>query len=145
MIESVAGIITAAPNPCTLLNATSAPPLVASPHAREESVNTTNPAWKMSRRPRKSASLPPDSRKTAKTSAYALTTHSSCESEAESELWIAGNATVTIVLSSMIMNIATETAASVQHFWLLGAGFGAMGLTTCGDWFQSRREALEHT
>ena len=35
--------------------------------------------------------------------------------------WIAGSATFTTVLSSMIMNSANDTAASVHHFLLSSA------------------------
>ena len=70
MIESVAGIISAAPIPCTVRAPISISPLVASPQASDEAVKTTSPAMKMRRRrPRKSASLPPVSMSTANVSA----------------------------------------------------------------------------
>jgi hypothetical protein len=44
--------------------------------------------------------------------------------------WIAGNATVTIVLSSMIMNIATVTVASDHHLRLLRDAATALTVST---------------
>ena len=69
MIESVRRIISAAPIPCTVRAPISISPLVASPQASDEAANTTSPAMKMRRRPRKSASLPPVSMSTANVSA----------------------------------------------------------------------------
>ena len=45
-----------------------------------------------------------------------MTTHSSPETLIPRSLWIAGSATFTTVLSSMIMNRANATDASVHHF-----------------------------
>ncbi len=66
MIESVAGLINAAPTPCTARAAISVSPFVARPHASEESVKTTRPRMKIRRRPMRSASFPPLSMSTAK-------------------------------------------------------------------------------
>jgi len=54
-------------------------------------------------------------RSEAKVSAYAITTHSSCEIETCRSRCIVGNATFTTVLSSMIMKRPNETANSVHH------------------------------
>ena len=72
---------------------------------------------KISRRPKRSASLPPVSISTAKVSAYPLTTHSSSEMPMCRSRWIDGSATFTIVLSSMIMKSPNETAPSVHHLF----------------------------
>ena len=48
-------------------------------------------------------------------SAYAITTHSSCEIDTWRSRCIVGSATFTTVLSSMIMKRPNETAASVIH------------------------------
>src|SRR5438093_4899488 len=127
MIESVAGFIIAAPTPCTLRAAINdaAPP--ASPHQSEAPVNTTRPAMKIARRARRSASLPPLSRSTPKVSAYALMTHSISDAPMWRSFWIDGSATFTTVLSSMIMNRPTATAASVHHF--LFSGVKSLALT----------------
>ena len=69
MIESVAGLIIAAPAPCTTRAAISASPLDARPQASEASVKIAIPRTKISRRPYASASLPPMSISAAKVSA----------------------------------------------------------------------------
>src|SRR5256885_2274887 len=57
----------------------------------------------------------------ANVSAYPATTHSSSDSDMCSDPRIEGSATFTTVLSSMIMNSPTATAASVHHFLFSGA------------------------
>ena len=52
----------------------------------------------------------------AKTSAYAVTIHSSEEIDIFRSRSIDGSATFTTVLSSMIMKSPNATAASVHHF-----------------------------
>src|SRR3954451_7396771 len=116
MIESVAGFISAAPTPCTVRAAISDVAPAASPHHSDEPVKMTRPAMKIARRPRRSASFPPVSRSTPNVSAYAFTTHSSSEMLIPRSSRIDGSATFTTVLSSMIMNRPTATAASVHHF-----------------------------
>ena len=69
MIESVAGIMIAAPTPWRVRAPMSVPPVVARPHASDESVKIASPIRKTRRRPKKSASLPPESMSTAKVSA----------------------------------------------------------------------------
>ena len=59
-------------------------------------------------------------------SAYAVTTHSSSESEMCRSCSIAGSATFTTVLSSMIMNRPKATAASVHHFRFSSAKIRAL-------------------
>ncbi len=66
MIESVAGSISAAPTPWRVRAPISVPPVVASPQMSEASVKRARPRRKTRLRPRKSASLPPVSMKTAK-------------------------------------------------------------------------------
>ena len=66
MIESVAGIISAAPTPCTARAPISSGALDERPQASDESVKTTRPIVKISRRPSRSPSLPPVSRSDAK-------------------------------------------------------------------------------
>ena len=69
MIESVAGIMKAAPTPWSTRAPISSSALPASPQRSEESVKTARPKRKMRRRPSMSASLPPVSIRTAKLSA----------------------------------------------------------------------------
>ena len=73
-----------------------------------------------------SASFPPVSISTANVSAYPETTHSSEETLMCRSRCIAGNATFTTVLSSMIMNSATATDASVHHFLFSSAKIRAL-------------------
>jgi len=115
MIESVAGFIIAAPTPCTVRAAINevAPP--ASPHQSDAPVKITSPAIKIVRRPSRSASFPPVSRRTPNVSAYAFTTHSSSDVLIFRSFWIDGSATFTTVLSSMIMKRPIETAPRVHH------------------------------
>ena len=120
MIESVAGFIIAPPSPCTTRAPIRNPPFGASPQASEAPVKTVRPTMKIRRRPKKSASLPPISMKAAKVSAYPATIHSRPSRLMPSERRIDGSATFTTVLSSMIMNSPTDTAASVHHFLFSG-------------------------
>ena len=69
MIESVAGFISAAPTPCTTRAPISISGPPASPHASDAAVNTARPATNISRRPSRSASLPPVSMNAANVSA----------------------------------------------------------------------------
>ena len=59
MIESVDGFISAAPTPWTTRAAMSTLALPARPQPSDESVKMTSPTTKISRRPSRSASLPP--------------------------------------------------------------------------------------
>ncbi len=69
MIESVEGIISAAPMPWTARAAISSAAPEESPQASDESVKTARPIAKISRRPSRSPSFPPVSRSVAKVSA----------------------------------------------------------------------------
>ncbi len=50
-----------------------------------------------------------------------MTIHSSSERPTPRSRWIAGRATFTTVLSSMIMKSPSATAASVHHFRVAGS------------------------
>jgi hypothetical protein len=69
MIESVAGFISAAPAPCTTRAPIRKPAPGASAHASDEPLKTARPITNMSRRPYRSASLPPVSISAANVSA----------------------------------------------------------------------------
>ncbi len=75
----------------------------------------TSPTMKMRRRPSMSASFPPVSISEANVSAYPVTIHSSSDRSAWRSAAIDGSATLTTVLSSMIMKSPNATAASVHH------------------------------
>jgi hypothetical protein len=68
MIDSVAGIMNAAPIPWTARNATSTASLGAKPIARLEAPNTATPNRKSLRRPKMSPSRPPVTMSTANVS-----------------------------------------------------------------------------
>jgi hypothetical protein len=115
MIESVAGFISAAPAPCTTRAPISSSPLDARPQTSDDSVKTASPMTNIRRRPRRSASLPPLSINEANVSAYPVTIHSSSERPTWRSAAIDGRATLTTVLSSMIMKRPNETAPRVHH------------------------------
>jgi len=69
MIESVAGIISAAPTPWTARAPISSGAVEESPQASEESVKMTRPIVKIRRRPSRSPSFPPVRRSDANVSA----------------------------------------------------------------------------
>ena len=66
MIERVAGIISAAPTPCTARAEISSPALEERPQRSEERVKMATPSKKIFRRPTRSPSLPPVRRSDAK-------------------------------------------------------------------------------
>src|SRR3954464_4208432 len=69
----------------------------------------------MRRWPKRSASVPVVSRKLARPSAYASTTHCSSLKLVLRSLAMSGSATFTTVMSSSSMNVATQTAPSVHQ------------------------------
>ena len=115
MIERVAGIMNAAPMPWMAREATSQVSLGARPIVAEASAKTTTPNRNIRLRPKMSPSRPPVMSRTAKVSVYALTVHSSDDSEAPKSFWIDGSATFTAVLSSMIMKSAKLMAPRVHQ------------------------------
>ena len=68
MIERVAGIISAAPTPCTTRLITSEVESTAKPAVAEERAKITTPARNIRRRPKMSPSRPPVASSTAKES-----------------------------------------------------------------------------
>ena len=110
----VSGITIAPPSPCAARAAFSASTDGASAAPTDPRVKTASPIVNMRRRPNRSPSAAPVSRKTAKVSVYAFTVHSSCSSDASRSVRITGSAVVTTRLSSETMNSATEVIANVQ-------------------------------
>ena len=92
---------------------------VARPAQAEASVKIVKPTANMRRRPNRSPSAAPVSSSTAKVSVYALTVHSSCESDACRSRRITGSAVVTTRLSRVTMKSATEVMANVQPMFRL--------------------------
>ena len=111
---SVSGSTIAPPRPCTARAAISTSIEGASAAAADASVKIPRPATKILRRPNRSPSAAPVISRTANTSVYALTVHSSPPRLAWSSLRITGSADVTTRLSSVVMKTATEVIANVQ-------------------------------
>jgi hypothetical protein len=86
--------------------------LVEKPAARDAAATSRSPPMNTRRRPRRSASLPPSSRKPPKVSTYAFTTQGRFCCEKSSPLPIDGSATLTIDASSTTMNWAKQRRAS---------------------------------
>ena len=112
---SVSGITIAPPSPCAARAAFSASTDGASAAPTDPRVKIPSPIVNMRRRPNRSPSAAPVSRKTANVSVYAFTVHSSCSSDASRSVRITGSAVVTTRLSSETMNSATEVIANVQR------------------------------
>jgi hypothetical protein len=91
----------------------------ASAAATEPAVKRPRPSESRRRRPKRSPRAAPVSRSTAKVSVYALTVHSSCESDACSCRRITGIAVETTRLSSVTMKSASEVIANVHQMFLL--------------------------
>src|ERR1700729_3484980 len=113
MIDRVAGIMNAAPIPCTARNAIRNVSFGAKPITALEMPNTMTPNRNIRRRPKMSPNRPPVTSSTANVNVYALTVHSSEDRVAWRSRWIEGRATFTTVLSSMIMNSAKHIAPRV--------------------------------
>ena len=86
----------------------------ASAAAAEPIVKIAMPATNIRLRPKRSPSAAPVSSRTANVSVYALTIHSSEDSDAPRWRFITGSAVVTTRLSNDTMNTATDVMASVQ-------------------------------
>src|SRR5215211_1769661 len=71
------------------------------------------------RRPSRSATRPPSSRKPPNTSTYALTTHDRSSCENSRSFPIEGSATLTIDASSTTTNWAAASSASATHLLVL--------------------------
>ena len=94
------------------------------PPANDASENTTSPSMNMRRRPSRSDSRPPSSRKPPNVSVYALTTHERSVLEKCSALPIEGSATLTIEASITITNCVVASRRSARFF--------ARGVYDCG-------------
>ena len=133
----------AAPMPWIARDATSQPSEGAKPIVAEASENTTTPNRNIRRRPKMSPSRPPVTSSTAKVSVYALTVHSSADSDAPKSFWIEGSATFTAVLSSITMKRAKLIAPSVHQRRLCSdrRSRSVMGRRSFRRWGGERRAA----
>ena len=112
--ESAAGATSAAPAPCTILDATRSTGSPASPPASEASEKTMRPIMKMRRRPSMSAARPPRISRPLKAMAYPVTTHCTSDVATPKARSIDGNAIFTMVKSSTTMKDATRINASLK-------------------------------
>ena len=76
-------------------------------------MNRATPIVNIRLRPKRSPSAAPVSSRTANVSVYALTVHSSWDSDASRLCLMTGSAVVTTRLSSEVMNSASEVIAKV--------------------------------
>ena len=118
-IVSVSGSTIAPPSPCSARAMSSIVGDVESAAAAEARVKMARPIENIRRRPSRSPSAAPVRSSTAKVSVYALTVHSSCDSDACRSLRITGSAVVTTRLSSVTMKSASEVIANVQPIFRL--------------------------
>jgi len=109
--DKAAGATSAAPAPCTILDATSSTGSSASPPASEAREKTRRPTMKMRRRPSMSAARPPRISSPLKAIAYPVTTHCTTAVDTPKSRSIDGNAIFTIVKSSTTINDATRISA----------------------------------
>src|SRR6266516_3028912 len=99
MMDSAAGVSSAAPIPCPARAAISAPADGASPLARDAAVNTARPVRNVARRPTTSDARPPSSTRPPLNRTYAVTTHCRSLAAKWSARPIEGSATFTTVAS----------------------------------------------
>src|SRR6267143_5492209 len=108
---------TAPPTPCIARAPTSNPCEFESPQASEASVNSTIPARKSLRCPKRSPRRPPRRRKPPKVSMYAFITQTSEVCEKRRSAWIEGSATFTTVVSrTVIRSPRQRTMSASQRF-----------------------------
>jgi hypothetical protein len=110
-IESAAGVIAAAPTPCSDRAATSMVGDHARPPSSDASANTATPLTNVRRCPSTSAARPPRSRRLPNVSAYALTTHCRLRGEKSRSAAIDGSATFAIATSRTTMKKAEQRTA----------------------------------
>src|SRR5215216_6176212 len=124
MIESVAGMISAAPTPMAARTAItwSAESAISAPRLASPKIDT--PVWRASFRPKRSPSVPKTSSRPAKTSRYESTIHCSFEGDASNSSCSVGSATLRIVLSSPMITRLSESTPSVlqRRAWTCGSG-----------------------
>ena len=123
MIDSVAGITSAAPMPMTARPAITCPASEARPATSDPDPNTTSPASSARLRPKRSPSAPAVSSEPANTIAYASRIHATCDADAPSASCIVG-----IAVTRPETDITTSTSdrhiiASKNHrrAWMRGS------------------------
>ena len=114
-MESAAGVMIAAPNPCTARATISIPSDCASPQTSEAIVKSATPTMNTRRRPSRSAARPASKRNPPNAIEYAVMTHCRFSREKWSERLIEGRATFTIETSRIVMKNAVATTARILH------------------------------
>ena len=117
--DSVAGNTIAAPKPMKQRATISCPGVAVSPPAMLATPSTARPASSIPLRPTRSLRLPDTSSSAANTRLYASTIHCSWLFDACSSRTSVGSATFTIVVSRLITNAATSSAASAVPLRLI--------------------------
>src|SRR3954470_23495962 len=102
----------------------------ASAAAADDTVKIARPTASIRRRPKRSPSAAPVSRRTAKVRVYALTVHSRLSTVACRSSRITGSAVVTTRLSSVAMKTAAEVIAKVQMVRVLAVMDSSFGSST---------------
>ena len=138
-IDRVAGMMNAAPKPCTARMAITCSGVDACEQANDPTPKITRPMTRTGFRPRRSPVLPAISRKPAKTIVYASTIHCSWLEVAPSSRTSVGSATLTIVPSMPTTASARQRTPSTHQrrgsagAWLAsGAGRSTTGVATAG-------------
>ena len=90
--------------------------MFARPHTSEATVKSATPAVKTRLRPSRAPSEPAFNIVVASLSPYASTTHCRSVKEPCSSFWMSGRATLTTVMSSRSMKMATQTTMRTRHF-----------------------------
>ena len=140
MIDMATGLSIDPPTACTIRKATSQPRLGARLQASEPTVNTARPAWKVFRRPIRSAVDPANISRLASTSVYASIVHCRPDTGECSSRPIDGSATFTIVLSRPTMNRLMQQIArtSIRRWRLSPVRAVHLGLRRPGQGFQGQ-------
>ena len=109
------------PAPCKIRKATSSPRLEASPHSAEATVNTTMAASSTRLPPKRSPSQPDAGMNTARLTRNEIEMASTAVADTLNSRPMVGSATLTIVTSMMLMNMAATNTTPTATFWLMRA------------------------
>ncbi len=132
--DSAAGAISAAKTPWQARAVTSMPKLVDAPPTADTAAKPTRPVMKMTLRPIRSASRPPNSSRLPNASAYAVTTHCRSTVLKPSARCADGSAMFTIVTSSTIISWASPITPRISHRrGLMLSGTAAAPAAAAGD------------
>ena len=109
------------PAPCRIRNATSSPRLDAIPQSTEAAVNSAIAASMTRLPPYRSPSQPDAGMVTARLTRKAIEMPSTAVALTPKSRPMVGRATLTIVASRMVMNIAATKTVATATFWLIRA------------------------